>query len=242
MIKRNSGFTLVELIIIILLIGVIASVAIRSLSGRVDSALYEHTKKEMDQLALAISGDPHVHKKGIRSDFGYIGDVGAIPPNINALYQNPGGYASWNGPYVSNSSEDDNFAYDAWESAYLISGTNIQSSGSGSLIEKSFGNSTNALLSNSLSGYIIDASGQAPGLIYNDSLVVSLTIPNGSGSYSTLNTTPDKNGNFSFSSLPIGVHQLQVIYNPDSDTVSYKIAVEPESNGKMSIVFPADLF
>jgi len=40
----------------------------------------EETRKEIDRLACAIAGNPELYDNGIRSDFGYIGDTGAMTP------------------------------------------------------------------------------------------------------------------------------------------------------------------
>ncbi len=240
--NNQKGFTLIELVLIILLIGIIASVAVRNMSSSVNTAQYEHTKQELDQLAYALVGNPHVYTNGSRTDFGYVGDVGALPPTLEGLFQNPGGYTSWNGPYITNGTTDNDYTKDAWNVAYVLGATSISSTGSGSTIDKEFSPSSAALLSNNLFGYIIDASGQAPGTIYKDSLTVQMKYPNGSGGYNTISTIPDQSGNFSFSSLPIGIHTLTVIYNPDSDTVTYSVSISPESDNKISILFPADLF
>ena len=239
---NQKGFTLIELVLIILLLGVIASVAVRNMSTSINTSQHEHTKQELDQLAYAIAGNEQVYTNGSRTDFGYIGDVGSLPPNLQALYTNPGGYTSWDGPYITNGTANNDYLKDAWSIDYVLSSTSIRSTGSGSNIDKDFAASSAALLSNNLNGYIIDASGQAPGDIYKDSLNVRMQYPNGSGGYSTISVIPDKAGNFAFSSLPIGVHTLSVIYIPDSDTVTYSVAIEPESSNKLAITFPADLF
>ena len=238
---NNQGYTLIELVLIILLIGVISSVAVRQMTSSVQTAQYEHTKQELDQLAYAIVGDPHVFANGSRSDFGYVGDVGALPTNLDALVTNPG-YATWDGPYMTNGTGNNDFKNDSWNSNYILTGTSIRSTGSGSNIDKELAPSVNALLANTVSGYIIDASGQAPGSVYADSMLVRLIYPNGSGGYTTAAISPSKSGSFSFTSLPIGVHSLEVIYHPDTDTVRYSVAVLPESATKLSLVFPADLF
>lgn len=239
--NRQKGFTLVELVLIILLVGVIASVAIRKMTTSVNTAQYEHTKKELDQLSSAIVGNPHVYENGNRVDFGYVGDVGALPPNLDALVQNPG-LSTWDGPYMTNGTADDDYKKDAWNVPYSLTGTSIRSTGSGSNIDKNFAPSAASLLSNSLEGYIIDASGLPPGIIYNDSVMIRLTYPNGTGGYNNIGVHPDKSGSFTITSIPIGVHTLSVIYLPGSDTLSYQVSINPESKNKISILFPTNLF
>ncbi len=238
----RRGFTLIELIIVIVLIGVLATVATRKMSATIETAQYEHTKKELDQLACAIVGNPDVYLNGARADYGYVGDIGALPPNLEALVQNPGGYTTWDGPYMAAGFDSDAFKKDAWNVTYTYGDTLIRSTGSGSNIDKVFVSSSSELLSNTVRGIVLDADNQMPGAIYNDSLVVRLTYPDGSGSTTTATTNPDAKGSFSFTNVPIGRHTLRVIYIPDTDTVSFPVAVNPGSTLKLSLVFPADLW
>jgi len=243
MFKSNKfGFTLIELVLVIVLIGVVATIATRKMSASIETAKYEQTKKELDQLAWAIVGNPNVYVNGARTDFGYVGDVGAIPPNLDALAQNPGGYATWDGPYMATGFESDGFKKDAWSVSYVYTDTLIRSTGSGSNIDKLIANSSADLLNNMVEGFAVDASYNMPGATYKDSLVIRMTYPNGSGGITTASTNPDAKGNFSFSNVPIGSHTLSVIYLPDSDTVSYNIGVNVGSVVKLSLVFPADLW
>ena len=96
----SKGYSIIELLVVIVIVGVITAVALKSLSTVNDTARTEKTKKELDQLAYAVSGDPNVTSGGTRTDFGYVGDVGSMPPNLDALVSNPGGYATWQGPYL----------------------------------------------------------------------------------------------------------------------------------------------
>lgn len=239
---NSRGFTLIELIIVIILIGVMATIAMRKMSATIETAQYEQTKKELDQLARAIVGNPDVYLNGARADYGYVGDIGALPPNLDALVQNPGGYTTWDGPYMATGFDSDAFKKDGWNVTYTYSDTLIRSTGSGGNIDKVFASSSSELLGNTVRGIVLDADNQMPGAIYNDSLIVRLTYPNGSGSTITTTTNPDAKGSFSFTNVPIGRHTLRVIYMPDTDTVSFPVAVNPGSTLKLSLVFPADLW
>jgi len=241
-INNNGGFTLVEIAIIIVLIGVLATIATRKMSTSIETAKYEQTKKELDQLAYAIVGNPDVYMNGARADYGYVGDVGALPPNINALVYNPGSYATWDGPYIDSGYNGTEYLKDAWSVNYVYTDTLIRSTGSGSNIDKLFANSSADLLNNTVEGFVVDANNNMPDTVYEDSIVIHLTYPDGSGSLTTASTNPNAKGNFSFSNVPIGAPRLTLIYLPDSDTVSYNVSVNPGSVVKLSIVFPADLW
>ena len=239
---NNRGFTLIELIIVIMIVGIMATVAVRKLGTSLETAKYEHTKKELDALAEAMVGDPNLFAKGARTDFGYVGDIGALPPNLDALVTNPGGYATWDGPYISRGVDLNEFKQDGWKSAYVYSDTLLRSTGSGSNIDKIIALSSSALLGNGVQGYVVDADDEMPGAIYRDSLVIRLTYPDGSGNVTTSTTSPTAGASFSFSGVPIGNQRLSVIYTPDNDTVTYTVSVTPQSAVQVAITFPADLW
>ncbi|MCP4568454.1 MAG: prepilin-type N-terminal cleavage/methylation domain-containing protein [FCB group bacterium] len=238
---NNSGYTLIELVMVILIIGVLAGVASKTFIETLDTAKFEATRAEMQALAFAIAGNPNVYTKGARTDFGYVGDVGAMPPDLDALVTNPG-LSTWDGPYIKGDFDNDDFKFDGWNTAYILTDSLLRSTGSGSNIDKIFIAATAKLLSNSVSGYFLDADRQRPGAIYKDSLTVILTYPDGSGGVANASTAPNANGNFAFSGIPIGNHNLRVIYIPDSDTVSYVVCVEAGRSLTLDVTFPADLW
>ncbi|MCK4461409.1 MAG: prepilin-type N-terminal cleavage/methylation domain-containing protein [candidate division Zixibacteria bacterium] len=240
--KNHSGFTLIELIIVIIIVGIMATVAVRKLGTSLETAKYEHTKKELNALTAAMVGNPSLFAEGARTDFGYVGDVGALPPNVDALVTNPGGYTTWDGPYISRGVDLNEFKQDGWGTAYLYSDTLLRSTGSGSNIDKVIAVSSSALLGNRVQGYVVDADDEMPGAIYRDSLVIRLTYPDGSGNITTSTTSPTAEGSFSFNGVPIGKQRLSVIYTPDNDTTTYTVCVTPQSVVKMAVTFPADLW
>lgn len=248
-----SGFTLTELVIVIVIIGIIGTVALREMLASIDDARFEQTRSELDQLAFAIVGNPALHTSGARSDFGYVGDVGALPPDLNALVANPGGFSTWDGPYIiAGAGPGDNPSLgshlsDAWNVAYTYpvvtgSGVAIRSSGSAVDIDRVIAPAASDLLSNTVSGFITDANRQPPGPVYRDSVAVLLTYPDGAGSMTTAGVMPSADGSFGFSGIPVGNHTLRIVYVPSADTTAYSVCVTPGSEVKLDVAAPMDLW
>lgn len=227
-----AGFTLVELVIVIVIVGIIATVVLRGVGQMADTAKVEETKQELNMLANGIVGNPALQNNGVRSDFGYVGDIGSLPPNLDALYANPGSYATWRGPYVDNrfTQLPTDYKTDPWGALYSYGGsTEITSTGSGSPITRRLANSSSHLLYNRTGGTVLDLDGTPPGPDYVDSISISLIQPNGAGGYSTRTATVDPGGYFAIDSIPIGNHQLQIVYQPTGDTIRRYVSLTPNS-------------
>lgn len=239
----HKGFTLIELIAVIVILGILATIAATRLAPVAETMKIEETRREMDNLAVAIFGNPDLHNNGIRSDFGYVGDIGALPPNLDALKSNPG-LATWNGPYVENDLEQtpDDFKKDAWQSDYIYSGTAITSIGSGSSISRQLAASADHILYNSFSGAVYDLDGTPPGNNFRDSVTVQLTIPDGIGGMITRISSVDGGGYFNFDSIPIGNHDLKIGYSPSGDTLRRFVSVLANSAAYGEYYFGSDLW
>lgn len=230
----KTGYSLIELVVVILIIGIITSIAIRSLRSTNETARTEQTKKELDQLASAIAGNPQLVSGGVRTDFGYVGDIGSMPPNLDVLVQNPGGYSTWDGPYIhddfypQDTSSETEFKIDAWGTAYVYGGgPTITSTGGGTSITREIASSLDHLLRNRVSAVVTDLDNTPPGEMYKDSVAFLLTYPNGSGSMTTRTRYPATDGFVRFDSIPIGSHRMQVVYTPANDTLTHMVNVKP---------------
>ncbi len=239
-ITQSHGYSFIELIVVIIIVGIIATVAMRSMRGANDVAKVELTKQRLDRIAKAIVGDPSLVSGGNRTSYGYVGDVGAFPSNLDALASNPGGYTTWRGPYIVDDLTPDGsntrFKQDGWGQTLTYSGgVTIGSSGGGSAITRTISPSASALLYNQVSVTITDLNLVPPGNIYRDSVKALLDIPNGSGATTTKVKFPSADGYLRFDSIPIGLHQLRVVYAPFNDTLRRQLAVDPSSTSAVNI-------
>lgn len=117
----DSGFTLIELVIIIVVVGVLATTAIPVIGKMVASSREAATKQEILTLVTAITGRADSEQRG------YENDVGSPPPTLSGLVSKPVGVASydrftrvgWNGPYIRQNNDD--YLKDAWGADYVYS-------------------------------------------------------------------------------------------------------------------------
>ena len=242
--NKNNGYSLFEMVVVIIILAVLVTVAFRYMQPNIDIAKTEETKQELKQIAYAIAGNPELVSGGNRVDYGYVGDNGSLPSSLNDLVTNPG-MGTWNGPYIeddfyaASSSTESEFLIDGWGKTYSYSGSvMISSTGGGSSITQEFASSSADLLTNNFSLNIYDLQYCPPGVIYKDSISVSLKYPNGAGGMQTDVNNPAANGFVLFTGLPIGQHDLYVVNLTTNDTIRSKININPKSNLHRDIQIP----
>lgn len=99
MIKRrhNQGFTLLEMLAVIVLLGIIATIVVRQVGGNIDKGKVGAGKAQLASLSMKIEN--------------YAMDVGAPPSNLASLLAKPANAPGWQGPYTKQSELRDPYGH-----------------------------------------------------------------------------------------------------------------------------------
>lgn len=84
--QRARGFTLLEMLAVIVLLGIVGTIVARTVFGKVSEGEYKAGKLQVEKLSQDIDG--------------YALDNGSPPKQLQDLLTKPGDAPSWNGPYA----------------------------------------------------------------------------------------------------------------------------------------------
>jgi len=101
--RRPQGFTLVEMLLVLVILAVLAAIVIPKFSGRSQQAKETAAKSQIAGFELALDS--------------FEVDTGFYPQGnngLNALVQEPSGAQNWKGPYLKQS-----IPLDPWGNAYV---------------------------------------------------------------------------------------------------------------------------
>jgi len=123
----DSGFTLIELIMVIVVLGILAVVATPKIGSFTQQSKINATKEEMRRIKIAIIGDSRIVSGSEYIDRGFQGDIGIPPSRLQDLVSRPDSIQTydkftrmgWNGPYLDSAGQD--YLKDAWGNLYVYS-------------------------------------------------------------------------------------------------------------------------
>jgi general secretion pathway protein G len=95
--RTQRGFTLLEMLAVIVLLGIVATIVVRQVGGNVDKGKYGAGKAQLASLGMKIES--------------YGLDVGTPPRSLEQLTGKPAGVKGWNGPYAKPSDLKDPFGH-----------------------------------------------------------------------------------------------------------------------------------
>ena len=96
--SRNRGFTLVELLLVLVILALIGGLVLPGIIGKAEGAKVKAAQSQIDRLSMAVES--------------YYLDTGKTPDSLDELVEGGGDAAGWNGPYVKKSSLKDPWGRD----------------------------------------------------------------------------------------------------------------------------------
>jgi general secretion pathway protein G len=84
--RRSYGFTLIEILVVLAIIGLIAAIAAPQVFNRLGGAKSDSASVQIEALSTGIDL--------------YRLEVGKLPESLDALIEKPSGVDRWNGPYL----------------------------------------------------------------------------------------------------------------------------------------------
>lgn len=94
------GFTLVELLLVLIILALIGGLVLPNIIGRAEGAKVKAAASQVDRLAMAVET--------------FYMDTNSFPETLEQLVDNGSGVAGWNGPYVKKS-----ILKDPWNREYV---------------------------------------------------------------------------------------------------------------------------
>jgi general secretion pathway protein G len=242
---RRAGFTLLELVVVIAVIGILVAAVTPSVVQRIMDGRIDETRVEVQSLYDGMVGKPS------ESRFGFVGDLGRLPASFTELAQRGSlpvyttGTAraigmGWRGPYVNIGTTANDYLTDAFGRAYTGAASGqVRSSGpdgvAGNADDIVFPPAAPAIAGTvtatvkTITGgkTIVDPPGYRVDLFYaNGGVEASLA---------------DAAAPFSFSNVPMGVHAIRVVktVNPLAGSVVAEdtIVVRPSNTTAVELWF-----
>jgi len=253
--RIRQGFTLMELLVVLLIIGILSTVALRTIDATRDRGLFDETTTEMNKLVQAMVGNPDLTSDGRRVDFGFYGDMERLPDSPAELVKNTTGSIYWHGPYfkLMRAGDTASYRYDGWGGIYTFNPSNgwLAASGNGKFpMTVKVADTITQLSDNIVAGTITDIDDAPPG---TNTVLTPLTVtlyynnPDVHGGNADTTAVPDIDGHYEFSltsttpggriGVPIGVHKMVAKWG-NRDSLIRWVTVVPRSRTIVDFKFP----
>ncbi len=91
--EKRKGFTLIELMVVILIVGILAGVAVPILRGRIDSAKWSEGKAAAGAIATALRA--YAAERGVNGTYGTltVDNLGFTESDLNGTYFTKANYS-----------------------------------------------------------------------------------------------------------------------------------------------------
>jgi type II secretory pathway pseudopilin PulG len=224
---RNSGLTLIELVLTFSLLAILATAASYYIGSSVDSVRYESTRTKMEAIRRAILGTTATDNEGKKTSFGFHGDMGRLPAALVDLttvgsqaewtYDSTLGIgAGWRGPYYNPGfSAEYDVTKDEWGRAFVLNtgaappflrsnGADAVSGGTGLGTDLVMTFTTDARQAATVQGHLLN------GACVETTSTVTLYFAT-DGAITSSNTATNGSGVFSFTNIPFGPSAVAVL-------------------------------
>jgi prepilin-type N-terminal cleavage/methylation domain-containing protein len=224
MMKTHRGFTLLELVVVIAVIGILVAAVAPAVTQQLLGDRVDGTREELEAIQRAIAGD-----RGVTT-FGFVGDIGRLPATMNELatigalpafttgtVRNVG--MGWRGPYINAGSSASDYLTDAFGRAYTLSAGQVRSPGPDGVVNNAddivyppsppdfTGEATVTVKQMVGAKVFVDPGGYRVDLYFAHNGVQTVLS--------------DTTGAFSFNDVPMGYHAVRVVKtgNPGAGTI-----------------------
>jgi general secretion pathway protein G len=87
--RNQRGFTLVELLLVMVILALLAGLILPNLIGKAESAKNKAAASQISRISMSVEN--------------YYLDTGQTPSSLDELVNEPAGVTGWNGPYIKSS-------------------------------------------------------------------------------------------------------------------------------------------
>lgn len=91
--SRECGFTLVELLLVLVILALIGGLVLPGIIGKAEGAKVKAASSQIDRISMAVES--------------FYLDTGTTPESLEQLVDEPGDADGWNGPYIKRSTLND---------------------------------------------------------------------------------------------------------------------------------------